>query len=213
MVPSRLCAPSPPQPQQADGGQGEGGRFGDVRGEGNVRDVGGQRHVGGVLEVGPGDGDSGADRLGPLKKRWRVDSEGHCELVDPGGDLNEVGQRDIECEVDTRNRSAPWIRLCYTTKRSGDAVDYRMSLTTTPLPWGGERWWFVCPLVGGGKPCRRRCDKLYLPPGGRYFGCRRCHDLTYQSCRDSHQLDTWYADIGKRFGVPGEVIRMMFTGR
>ncbi len=25
--------------------------------------------------------------------------------------------------------------------------------------------------------------KLYLPPGGRYFGCRRCYDLTYESAQ------------------------------
>ena len=27
--------------------------------------------------------------------------------------------------------------------------------------------------------------KLYLPPGGRYFGCRHCHDLTYRSRQES----------------------------
>ena len=26
-------------------------------------------------------------------------------------------------------------------------------------------------------------DKLHLPPA-RYFGCRRCHDLTYTSCQE-----------------------------
>jgi hypothetical protein len=26
--------------------------------------------------------------------------------------------------------------------------------------------------------------KLYLPPGARYFGCRRCHELTYRSCQE-----------------------------
>jgi hypothetical protein len=47
-------------------------------------------------------------------------------------------------------------------------------------------WWFRCPLVVAGVPCRGRCRKLYLPPGARYFGCRRCHQLTYTSCRESH---------------------------
>src|SRR5436309_2544304 len=32
-------------------------------------------------------------------------------------------------------------------------------------------------------------DELYLPPQGRYFGCRRCHDLTYTSCQESHKCD------------------------
>jgi hypothetical protein len=25
---------------------------------------------------------------------------------------------------------------------------------------------------------------LYLPPGGRYFGCRLCHRLTYRSVQE-----------------------------
>jgi hypothetical protein len=31
--------------------------------------------------------------------------------------------------------------------------------------------------------------KLYLPPGGRYYGCRHCYDLTYTSCQESHKYD------------------------
>jgi hypothetical protein len=34
-----------------------------------------------------------------------------------------------------------------------------------------------------GRPCNRRAGKLYLPPGGRYFGCRQCYRLTYISCQ------------------------------
>jgi len=51
------------------------------------------------------------------------------------------------------------------------AAPYRVSLTTTPLPWGGLRWWFTCPLVVEGRSCGRRVGKLYLPPGRGYFGC------------------------------------------
>ena len=40
--------------------------------------------------------------------------------------------------------------------------------------------WFVCPLVG----CGRRVGKLYLPPGGRYYGCRHCYRLTYESAQE-----------------------------
>ncbi|MCI0625457.1 MAG: hypothetical protein L0387_28065 [Acidobacteria bacterium] len=47
--------------------------------------------------------------------------------------------------------------------------------------FGGVRWWFRCPLVIKGKPCRRRVGKLYLPYGRSLFGCRHCHQLTYQS--------------------------------
>ncbi len=42
---------------------------------------------------------------------------------------------------------------------------------------------FVCGLVVNGRSCGARVKKLYLPPGGRYFGCRRCHDVTYESAQ------------------------------
>jgi hypothetical protein len=42
-------------------------------------------------------------------------------------------------------------------------------------------WVFRCPLNG----CARRTVKLYLPPGGRYFGCRECYGLTYRA-RQEH---------------------------
>jgi hypothetical protein len=48
-------------------------------------------------------------------------------------------------------------------------------LTSTPCPYGGRRPWFVCPNVS----CRRRVAKLYL--AGRYFFCRHCYGLIYQS--------------------------------
>jgi hypothetical protein len=58
-----------------------------------------------------------------------------------------------------------------------------VGLTTTRPRFGGLRWWFVCPLVVNGRPCQRRVGKLYLPPRGRYYGCRHCYDLTYTSCQ------------------------------
>lgn len=102
-------------------------------------------------------------------------------------------------------------RLHYTRDRT-DNLDYRVQLTSTPLPWGGRhrRWWFACPLVVDGKACGRRCDKLYLPSGGRYFGCRRCHGLTYTSCQESHKNDAWAAAIGRDMGLSGrDVLRML----
>jgi hypothetical protein len=62
-------------------------------------------------------------------------------------------------------------------------VNYRVDLTATRPRFGGLCWWFVCPLVVGGLGCDRRVGKLYLPPGGRYYGCRHCYGLTYTSCQ------------------------------
>jgi hypothetical protein len=63
------------------------------------------------------------------------------------------------------------------------------AITTTPhsttrLHRGGLLWWFLCPVPLGRGCCGRRVRKLYLPPGGHYFGCRDCHNLTYRSAQE-----------------------------
>ena len=68
-------------------------------------------------------------------------------------------------------------------------VSIPIQLQTTQPNFGGLRWWFTCPLIVDGVPCNRRVAKLYLPPAAWYFGCRICHDLTYQSCRQSHRWE------------------------
>ena len=62
-------------------------------------------------------------------------------------------------------------------------------VTSTPCFYGGVRVWLRCPVVSKGLLCENRVGKLYLPPGGRVFGCRHCHDLTYESCQKSHKYD------------------------
>ncbi len=63
----------------------------------------------------------------------------------------------------------------------GEWEDVRepVSLEWTPCNFGGERPWFLCPGAG----CGRRVAVLYAP--GRYFLCRHCYDLSYQSQRDN----------------------------
>ncbi|MEM8556793.1 MAG: hypothetical protein AAGG50_03015 [Bacteroidota bacterium] len=76
--------------------------------------------------------------------------------------------------------------------RAVEVIDYEVRLARTPLHFGGHRVWFVCPLLKNGRACGRRCGKLYLPPGARYFGCRNCHDLTYRSSQTAHEFDGLY---------------------
>ena len=64
-----------------------------------------------------------------------------------------------------------------------------ISITTTPCYYGGVRYWFLCPAVVDGVLCEDRASKLYLPPGGELFGCRKCYGLTYESCQQSHKYD------------------------
>ena len=91
----------------------------------------------------------------------------------------------IGYEVNTTNLAHPWIRLFYTIARTGDRVDYKIQLTTTPPNFGGLRWWFICPLSVNSRSCYRRVGKLYLPHYARFYGCRHCYGLTYRSCQES----------------------------
>jgi hypothetical protein len=111
----------------------------------------------------------------------------------------------IGYEIDTLDADA-WLRLRYTLERSGEAVDYRVRLTTKPLPWGGVRWGFLCP----GRNCGRACRKLYLPNGGRYFACRLCYQLTYTSAQEAHKYDSLFRDLAAEFKMtPGQVNRLL----
>jgi hypothetical protein len=88
------------------------------------------------------------------------------------------------------NEDSVILQLSYAiTRGSGEKDDVEMAIcmTTTRPTFGGRRWWFQCPLVVGGIPCSRRVTKLHSPPGGLYFGCRHCYDLTYRSCQESHR--------------------------
>jgi hypothetical protein len=48
------------------------------------------------------------------------------------------------------------------SRRTGPQ-DQTVHLETTPCPFGGVRWWWVCPATA------RRCATLYLPNGGDQF--------------------------------------------
>lgn len=60
----------------------------------------------------------------------------------------------------------------------GEKICSRVALAWTACHFGGQRPWFVCPGTG----CGRRTAVLY---GGRFFLCRRCQGLAYESTRRS----------------------------
>ncbi len=68
--------------------------------------------------------------------------------------------------------------------RSGPGGEWEKVREPVPLSWtacnfGGVRPWFVCPGAG----CGRRVALLYGP--GRYFLCRQCYELVYESQREN----------------------------
>ena len=120
-------------------------------------------------------------------------------------------EASIGYEVQTTDRGTGTVRLTYTIRKTAEAFDYRIGLQTTRPHLGGVRWWFTCPLVKDGRACRRRCGKLYLPPTGKYCGCRSCYDLTYQSCREGHRMDGIWRLLGAEVGMDPRIVRRIMN--
>ena len=95
----------------------------------------------------------------------------------------------------TGSADRPTVHLHYRWRDTED-VNIPVRLQATPTQFGGRRWWFICPLIVRGIACNRRAGKLYLPPGAKYFGCRKCHDLTYRSCQEAHQTERSFGRLG-----------------
>jgi hypothetical protein len=71
-------------------------------------------------------------------------------------------------------------------KSQNVGISQVITFETTQLTFG-KKLWFRCPLLVDGEVCLRRIGKLYLRPGGSYFGCRRCLNLTYKSSQEHDQ--------------------------
>jgi len=122
----------------------------------------------------------------------------------------------VPYDADTREPELARVRLSYswiwTATGRHESAACTVWLTTTRPHFGGLRWWFCCPLRVEGRPCGRRVGKLYLPPGGRYFGCRHCHGLTYTSCQDSRRFDALYRWLAREAGVDVAEARRALRG-
>jgi hypothetical protein len=96
----------------------------------------------------------------------------------------------------------------------GEPIERTIELQTTRPHWGGQRCWFICLFSGNGRACRRRVTKLYLPPGSKYYACRRCHALTYRSQRELRpmRLLSKAQKIRRRLGGSGSIYDR-FPGR
>jgi hypothetical protein len=94
----------------------------------------------------------------------------------------ETGSIGGQVEDTSGNRPA---RVIFAYRHRGgsrnewEEIREPVTLEWTPCNFGGERPWFVCPGAG----CGRRVAVLYGP--GRYFLCRHCYDLVYESQREN----------------------------
>jgi hypothetical protein len=111
-------------------------------------------------------------------------------LLKPGGGFSlrwSRGEREtgsIGGSVEGHLRLRPERVILSYRYRSGQRSEWEDVQEPVSLDWsacnfGGERPWFVCPGAG----CGRRVTVLYGP--GRYFLCRHCYELVYESQRVS----------------------------
>jgi hypothetical protein len=92
-------------------------------------------------------------------------------------------------------------RLRYDVNHSSRPTGPReqsIAMATTPCPFGGVRWWWICPATG------RWVRKLYLPNGGTRFLSRKpgAYRLAYRSQRHG-QVDRTRARIRRLYARLG----------
>ena len=109
--------------------------------------------------------------------------------------------RDGEVRASIRMRAeAGRVVLLYRYRQHGgewEDVEEPVRIETTSCRYGGSRSWFICPAVS----CGRRVAILY--GSGRYFACRHCYRLAYESQRE---------DAGDRALRRAQTIRQRLGG-
>jgi hypothetical protein len=86
----------------------------------------------------------------------------------------------ISYDFDLRDPDNASLTLNYSRQRHGEdwrTETQRIRLTYTRPPYGGRRWWMICPVRA------ERIGKLYLPAGGDIFAGRTAWRLAYRSQR------------------------------
>ena len=112
----------------------------------------------------------------------------------------------LDITIDLRDLYRPYVEIRFRVRGEGPGVIQKIPLVYSYPFFGGFRFWFSCPLCHEKDLAPLRVRKLYLPlDGGTAFGCRRCHDLTYDSCQDSHRFDRLFLDIAQEvYGSHGD---------
>lgn len=108
-----------------------------------------------------------------------------------------------------------FIRLKYTqTDLYGNKndFDYKIDIIATECNFGGERYWFICPLDG----CGRKTRVLYKKEN--CFGCRYCQKLTYKSQNKNRRSKyfglTHYFDLMHKVDeLEGEAKKYHYQGK
>ncbi len=103
----------------------------------------------------------------------------------------------------------------YHLKRGSDNKGLAADIVPKSTMWSktGKRYWFMCPWYKGGVYCGKRVGVLYMD--GKYFACRHCYELTY----NSRNLSGWTKPFGAIISEPeleeleGSIKRWHYRGK
>lgn len=125
-----------------------------------------------------------------------------------------TGSIYLKVDVDPEN---PYIKFTYKARKYGaeewKSIDFSFRLESVPCRFGGKKWFYICGLYSNGKYCGRRARVVYQ--AGDYFGCRKCANLSYESCN----LSGIQKSFGKIISIPelekmeAEVKRTHYKGK
>ena len=96
-----------------------------------------------------------------------------------------------------------WLRLEYTATPYGEEpirVNETFELERFPQPFGGHRWYVICPRT------HRRCQCLYLPPGATRFRSRQGFGVRLQYLSQTYDRRTRLMETGRR--IAAKVLRV-----
>ena len=126
-----------------------------------------------------------------MKEKGLLDGDFNSSSIVWSSNGEETGRINIDVSTNNNNPVGyPYILLKYKVRDNSYedwvSMDYRFELLKVPCNFSGFRWFFRCNLSKNGQYCGRRVAFLYSV--GRYFGCRHCADLTYESCNLSKSM-------------------------
>ena len=149
-----------------------------------------------------------------LRKHGYFSNGWHSGAITWSWNGEKTGSISVQSSI---NENEQYVKFIYTqTDGNTDEkkyFDYKIPLTTTPCYFSGKRYWFICPWSANGRYCGKRVGVLYL--GDKYFACRHCYDLTY----NSRNLSGFSKVAGRVISIPelekleSETKRKYYAGR
>ena len=118
--------------------------------------------------------------------------------------ITQTGERTGSASIEyCAGRTENWLRLRYSvTDYWGERTDVNetFQLVSFPQPYGGYRWYFICPSTN------RRCQCLYRPPGATRFRSRQGFKVRLLYYSQTQDRATRLMETGRRSSRTSEPV-------